>query len=294
LVHSRPVSEQKCPEIPVRVSPNQPVSFSPIAPQPSSFKFGDQGQSTSPQPSGNSPPVIKTPRVKRILKGFQRTPTPHPKGYAFHKVTPQAPVNKTSTSPELALGPIRESPGKRSRHHLDKFDNDSPYDRPSCNPGWSATGNHYRFARSASRSPSPSMAPPKKRLATAGCNNNLVHEPQPSRASPSLSPYDIDELADNIASRLTSYLPRSPSPPDVKPQVQDINAQALAEHTQNLQVPQTHQPVSVPYRTADSPPGSTTIRAALFEFHSETCATSSSCHPGRRAATASLGYPSST
>jgi len=111
LVHSRPVSEQKCPEIPVRVSPNQPVSFSPIAPQPSSFKFGDQGQSTSPQPSGNSPPVIKTPRVKRILKGFQRTPTPHPKGYAFHKATPQAPVNKTSTSPELLWAPFASLPG---------------------------------------------------------------------------------------------------------------------------------------------------------------------------------------
>ena len=75
--------------------------------------------------------------------------------------------------------------------------------------------------------------------------NSFSNQP-PGRGSPSLSPCDIDNLADDLSSRLNSIMPSGFSPIDVKPQVQQINEQALVDQTYRMQLQNFGQQLSIP------------------------------------------------
>ena len=113
----------------------------------------------------------------------------------------------------------------------------SPDRRPSRIP-WDEAEELARTSRRASRSPSPCGYPPSKRRARARSRNNDSSSDEKKRRSTSLTPTEIDDLADCIASRLNpSVLAPAATVPPVVDQV-PVVAPAIISTPQAPQVQQ--------------------------------------------------------
>ena len=153
---------------------------------------------------------LATPKARRLLRVGPRTPT------KTKKLVGRSSYTRSPPSPHQP-SPAKASPSPVKRQlETDDF---PKYDgfRPLASVSISRLGSSRNKVSDTNKGIlSHCMAPPQKKLAFEGSVPISITEEPSNRFSPSLTNRDIDNLASNIALRLSSIMPNGVSPSDEK------------------------------------------------------------------------------